>query len=102
METPTTEMYISFFKFLKDKSNTMAIDLINAELDDNTPWEKIFEKDDEGNGFNLDSESTGPNEFRINFDCVVEEGMGDGGVWNVKFNNKGEVVTCDSENEWVG
>ncbi len=101
MSQPTPAMYINLFRYLKDKSKSMAIDLINAELDYDFEWDKLFEKDEEGMGFNLETEEIDTNKYSISFDCLVEEGVGDGGIWEVEFNKKEEVVKCETVSEWV-
>ena len=101
MPGPTQDMYVNFFRYLKDKSKTMAIDLMNAELDYEFEWDKLFELDEEGMGFNLEAEEIGDNTFSISFDCKVEEGVGDGGIWEVKFDDLGNVLECECVHEFT-
>lgn len=79
----------------------LAARLINDQLDQGESLDEIFYTGD-GYGFSLDVKRQKGSSFAISFGCQAGPTSGDGGNWNVEFDDRGHVVSLQGGLSWIG
>lgn len=91
---------IAFFRHVVEEARLTAVRLINESLDEGLTLDDIF-YDGEENGYTLDVERRSDLEFVIEFGCVAGPTAGDGGKWEVEYDQEGNVVRAEPGDMWV-
>jgi hypothetical protein len=82
-----------------DGASCLAVRLINEELDQGKDPAAVLLDGDEY-GYSLHVKGRG-RRFRIEFGCCPGPMLGDGGSWNVEFDQAGAVVRCEGDVMWM-
>lgn len=91
---------LAFLRAVRDQSSCIAVRLINEHLDNDEPLEAIFLDGDEF-GYGTSVKPTDRNRFDVRFGCLVAPCAGDGGMWEVEFDESGAVVHVTSTGFWI-
>ena len=81
---------IAFLRSMHDTADPLCIELANSHLDAGHTIESLFFTGQE-EGFRLSVDPRTPLHFRIALSCVAGPTLGDGGTWDVVFNEGGTV-----------
>ncbi|MBK7383066.1 MAG: hypothetical protein IPI81_06975 [Flavobacteriales bacterium] len=95
---------IAFFREAAWEDGTHAPGNLCDDLDKGRTLDAIFERydpDREGGSLAIELEvkKVGPKKFRITFGFHGAH-EGDGGVWNVTYDAKGELTMCEADGFW--
>ena len=88
-----------FFRSIRN-GGVLAARLINDQLDQGKSLDEIFYTGD-GYGYSLDVKRLSGSRFAISFGCQAGPTAGDGGGWDVEFDEHGQVVAVDGGVLWV-
>jgi hypothetical protein len=91
---------VSFLRHIKDHDVT-AIELINDELDKGHPLSEILSQRENGYGYSFFAKKLSENKYIIEFGCQAGPLAGDGGEWEVTFDDQDNVVLCKGSNFWI-
>jgi hypothetical protein len=93
------ERLLVFLQALRSQSGSLAVQLVNEELDKGANLEELLSH--AKHGYQLDVRVLASRLFLIRFGCSPGPMVGDGGEWRVEFDDKGAVIACDCLSEWV-
>ena len=94
------DRFIAFIRAVRNDTRCRAIKLMNEALDAGQPLEhKLLDGDD--HGYTLSVTQLGPNRYRIRFGYVAGGTAGDGGQWDVTFDEDGSVLSAESGIAWL-
>ena len=94
------DLLIEFFRTVRPDNEVLAVRLINEHLDKGRTLDEIL-LDNAGYGFLLSVERLSDAAFRISFGCQAGPLAGDGGVWNVAFDDRGNVSSLSGGLTWI-
>ena len=84
----------------RHSSGCLAVELMNERLDAGTAPAACFPKG-EAFGYELSVKERGPSRYWIAFGCVVGPTAGDGGEWEVAFDEEGRVSEIIPGSRWI-
>jgi len=90
---------VSFLRAVRGTGCT-AVQLINEELDDGKTLESVFVTGDQF-GYSLSVKRLDEGAFLISFGCQAGPLAGDGGEWEVRFDENGAVMSTEPGTFWV-
>ena len=93
-------LLVEFFRAIRSHNDVLAAKLINQRLDDGQTLDQIFYTG-EDYGFLLSIERLPNSAFGISFSCLAGPLAGDGGEWQVVFDNSGKVRSISGGLLWV-
>ena len=94
-----TERCAAFLRAARGDDRPLAVKFANEHLDAGGTIESLFGAED--SSYSLHVKRLGPLRFRIAFRCVPGPMVGDGGEWEVEFDDEGRVVTCFGDVLWM-
>jgi hypothetical protein len=81
---------VAFLRSMRHITDPSCIELANRHLDEGEPIEWLIFTGQKY-GFHLSVEPRTPLQFRVALSCVAGPTLGDGGTWDVLFNEDGTV-----------
>jgi hypothetical protein len=91
---------LAFLRAIRDQKSCVAARLVNEHLDNGEMLREIFVEDAQF-GFRLAAEPRGPLLFEVDFGCSPGPFLGDGGEWEVEFDEAGAVVQATATGFWI-
>ena len=91
---------LAFLRAVRDGSSCIAVRLVNEQLDNGERLEDIFFDGDQY-GYRMSVKTRGPHLFEVEFGCLVAPLAGDGGEWDVEFDEMGAVVRATGTGFWI-
>ncbi len=81
---------VAFLRSMRHTNDPACLELANRALDEGQTIESLFFTGQKY-GFHLSVEPRTPLQFRVALSCVAGPTLGDGGTWDVVFNEDGTV-----------
>jgi hypothetical protein len=81
---------VAFLRSMHETADPLCVELANSHLDEGETIESLLFTGQE-DGFHLSVEPRTPLQLRIALSCVAGPTLGDGGTWDVVFNEDGTV-----------
>ncbi len=94
------EQLIAFFRAANKQNYVLAVRLFNEELDQHRSLKELLSAD-ANNGFFLSVESVSGSCYRITFGCQVGPTTGDGGTWEIVFDDLGHPASVECVGQWI-
>ena len=91
---------LAFLRAVRNDGSCKAVGFVNEQLDNGEPLKDIFFDGDEF-GYCMSVKTSGPLLFEVEFGCLVAPLAGDGGTWEVEFDETGAVVQATSTGFWI-
>lgn len=91
---------LAFLRAIRDKSPSLASRYINEHLDARKTLEGIFFNGDHL-GYSLSASPRAPQIFEVHFGYSPSAFVGDGGQWEVEFDESGSVVRTTNKGFWI-
>lgn len=93
------ERFVAFIRHLREADRPLSIGFMNERLDTGASMDDLFVQGEFG-GYYLAAEELAQRRFRISFGYSAPPLAGDGGTWDVLFDEKGHVVDA-RDHGWV-
>jgi len=91
---------IAFLRAARPDAAVHAVELGNRHLDNGYTLDQIFSVG-KPDGFFLSVEKLRDLAFRITFSCLANPLAGDGGSWEVEFDDRGTVRSLTGGGRWI-
>lgn len=91
---------LAFLRAVRNDGSCKAVGFINEHLDNGEPIEEIFFDGDEF-GYRMSVKTRRPHLFEVEFGCLVAPLAGDGGEWEVEFDEMGAVAQATATGFWL-
>ena len=91
---------IAFLRAVRNDGSCKAVGFVNEQLDNGEALEDIFFDGDEF-GYRMSVKTSDHHRFSVEFGCLVAPLAGDGGTWEVEFDEMGAVVDATSAGGWI-
>ncbi len=97
----TDDQLTGFFRLVgQAEKSPFAVTLINEALDQGKSLDSIFYSRP-ANGYFLTVRREEGSAVNISFGCVAGPGAGDGGEWQVVFDDRGNITSASMVNSWI-
>ena len=91
---------LAFLRAVRTDGSCKAVGFVNEQLDNGEPLEDIFFDGNEF-GYRMSVKTRGPHLFEVEFGCLVAPLAGDGGMWEVEFDEVGAVAHVTATGFWI-
>ena len=91
---------LAFLRAVRNDGSCKAVGFVNEHLDSGEALEDIFFDGDEF-GYRMSVKTRGQHRFEVEFGCLVAPLAGDGGMWEVEFDESGAVAHVTSTGFWI-